>query len=349
MASPGVWWIKVSDAWDRFAVALGKHPDPGDKPKLPTRVPFIDGKGKLLWENQLPDQTWAIDVSRDGSHVASATTSLTGQNYAYLWDDAGNEIWRKKLPAESYDIRFSSDGRSVATGPHPGGNGLVLYDTLTGQERWDDAMGGTRTVRQTAFLKKNRYVLAGQPLHLYTAGGRLVWRRYHPSVPYAIWPSSNGSRIVVVDKGDSLSMFSVKGKLLWRREHRVQTYGVMSARGSVVVITTSNGYIFVYDKKGRVKWYHFIPGSKGSGGHNAADITPDGKYIIVGVGGYTTVLYDSKGNVLWRHAGDTPYDPQENGYQQSVMAVRISPDGEKIVSGTGTVDPKLYYFERAGE
>jgi hypothetical protein len=350
LSSPGAWWIKVSDAWDRFAVALGKHPDPGDDPKLPSRIPFIDDKGKVLWEKKLPDESWAIDMTRDGSYVASATNSLEGNNFAYLWDAAGNEVWKKTLPGESYDVRFSPDGLSVATGPHEdNGAGLVLYDTLTGEEKWNHAMGGTKVVRQTAFLKKGKYVLAGQPLHLYRANGKLVWRRYHPYLPYAIWPSSNGSRIMVPDKGDSLSMFSLRGKLLWRREQRVITYGAMSANASVVVITTTHGYIYCYDKKGKIKWYHLIPGGRGTAGHNAIDITPDGKYIVVGAGGYTTILYDSRGNVLWRHAGDTPYDQQKNHYQQSVMAVRISPDGKKIASGYGTLDPMLSYFEKTGQ
>ena len=347
LSSPGAWWIKVTDAWDHFAVALGKHPDAEDPAKLPTKIPFIDNKGNILWEKELPDQSWAIDVTNDGSYVACATNSLSGENYCYLWDAAGNQIWKKSISGESYDVKFSHDNQRLATGPHEDGASLVLYDTLTGVKMWDHNLGGIRCVRQTAFTKDGKYILAGQTLHLFKANGNLVWRRYHSYVPYAIWPSSNGKRIMVPDKGDCLSMFNIKGKLLWRREQRVITYGVMSANASVVVITTTHGYVFCYNKNGKIKWYHYLPGSKGCGGHNAADITPDGKYIVVGGGGYSTVLYDSNGNLLWRHTGSTPYDSGERGLKQSVMAVRISEDGKKIASGYGTSDPKLCYFEKS--
>ena len=348
--SPGVWLIKVTDAWDRFAVALGKHPDPIDPDKLPTKIPFIDNKGKILWKKKIHDESWAIDVTRDGSYIACATTSdgPGNKNYCYLWDAAGNQIWEKPMPSEAYDIKFSHDGQSIATGPSKKGAPLILYDTLTGAKKWDHDMGGggIRMARQTAFTRNGKYVLAGKILHLYTSGGRLVWRRYHPYVPYAIWPSSNGKLILVPDKGDCLSMFNIKGKLMWRREQRVITYGVMSANASVSVITTTHGYVFCYDKKGRIKWYHFIPGCQGTTGHNSAGISPDGKYIIVGGGPYSTVLYDSNGNLLWRHTNSTPYDPEKDGMKQSVMSVRISSDGKKIAIGYGTEDPKLCYFEK---
>jgi WD40 repeat protein len=328
---------------------LGKHPDPEDPAKLPTKIPLIDNMGNVLWKKKLPDQCWAIDIASDGSFVACATNSLVGKNYTYLWDAAGNEIWKKSIPGVSYDVRFSPDNKRIATGPDEDGTALVLYDTTSGEKIWDHSLGNISCVRQTAFTKNGKHVLVGQTLHLFKAGGKFVWRRYHCYLPYAIWPSSNGKRILVPDKGDCLSMFNIKGKLLWRREQRVITYGVMSANASVIVITTTHGYIFCYNRNGKIKWYHFLPGCKGSGGHNAADITPDGNYIVVGGGGYNTILYDSDGNLLWRHTGSTKYDPSERGYKQSVMAVRISKDGKKIASGYGTSDPKLCYFEKLGD
>jgi len=128
----------------------------------------------------------------------------------------------------------------------------------------------------------------------------------------------------------------------------VLTYGAMSSDGSLVVALSHGGYLHCYSGEGELLWYRRISigDSAGGAGHNGVDITPDGKYIAVGGGNYTTLLYDAHGNLLWRHQGDAPIDGSEHPYKHSVMAVRISPDGTKIVSGYGTSDPRLIYFER---
>ena len=352
LASPGVFKIAVTDAWDRFAVAMGKHPDPDDPALLPATIPFIDGDGNMLWSKPLPDQSWAVDVAGDGSLIACTTESLQGSNYCYLWDADGKEIWTKSIPGHSIEIKFSHDNQHVATGPAADGAQFVLYNALTGAEEWKYHLDD-KNLRAAAFTTDGQYVLAGGLPHLFTLDGDLIWRGYMAYTPYVICPSSDGSRIMVADKGDCLSMFDGEGNLLWRKDHKVITYGAMSADGSVAVVLTTHGYVYCYNGNGEIQWYSYLRGegdyiTAGVGGHNAVDVTPDGKYIVVGGTNYSTVLYDSEGNVLWRHKGSTPFIPGLIGgdLKQSAMAVRISEDGTKIVSGYGTGDPRLCYFEK---
>jgi len=343
LSSPGVWGIAVTDAWDRFAVAMGKHPDSGDPETLPTSIPFLDNEGNILWSKSLDDQSWAIDVASDGSYIACTTHANYGQNYHYLWDSTGNEAWKKSITSQSTVIKFSPDNQYIATGPSAGGKSFVLYAALTGAEEWTYDTGLAR-VRQTAFTADGQHVLLGAPLHLCTRSGQLVWRRNEDTgVPYIICPSTDNSRIFIPDKGDCASMFDGDGKLLWRKEHRVTTYGGMSADGSVVVVLSHNGNLYCYNGEGELQWYRLVPGGGGAG-HDGLDITPDGKYIAVGGGNYNTILYDSKGNVLWRHTGSASIDTSEHPYWHSVMNVKISDDARKIVSGYGYSDPRLCYF-----
>jgi len=345
LSSPGVWGIAVTDAWDRFAAAMGKHPDAGDPETLPTSIPFLDNEGNILWSKSLDDQSWAIDVTSDGSYIA-CTTHASTNNYCYLWDSAGNEVWKKTITSQSTVIKFSPDNNYIATGPSEGGKSFVLYNALTGAEEWTYDTGRLR-VRQTAFTSDGQYVLLGPPLHLFTRGGQLVWRRNEDvGLPYIICPSTDKSRIFIPTKGDITSMYDGDGNLLWRKEHRVTTYGGMSADGSVVVVLSHNGNLYCYNGEGELQWYRLVPGTGGSGGagHDGLDITPDGQYIAVGGGNYNTILYDSKGNVLWRHTGSASIDISEHPYWHSVMNVKISEDGKKIVSGYGYSDPRLCYF-----
>ena len=353
LSSPGVWEIAVTDAWDRFAVAMGKHPDSDDPETLPTNIPFIDSEGNILWSKSAPDQSWSIDVTSDGLYVACNTHSKGALNNRYLWDAGGNEIWKKSLGTGlGGDINFSPDNQYIATGPSEDNVRFVLYDALTGAEKWKYNMDD-RFVRVAGFTEDGQHVLVGGLPHLFTLGGDMVWRNYIIYTPWVICPSSDESRFMTIDKGECVSMFDGDGNLLWRKEQKVTTSGAMSADGSVVVVLTSHGYVYCYNGEGEIQWYSYLRGegdyiTAGVGGHNAADITPDGKYIVVGGGNYSTVLYDLDGNVLWRHTGPAPYVPGlvGGGMKQSVMAVRISEDGEKIVSGYGFSDPKLCYFEK---
>ncbi|MBC8417953.1 MAG: hypothetical protein H8E10_05105 [Desulfobacterales bacterium] len=352
LASPGVWEIAVTDAWDRFAVAMGKHPDSDDPDTLPATIPFIDGEGNILWSKSLSDESWSIDVTGDGSYVACNSHSINEPlNYSYLWDAGGNEVWKKSLGRGlGGDINFSPGYQYIATGPSEDGTRLVLYNTLAGTEKWKNDMGGN-FVRVTVFSRDGQNVFAGGLPYLFTLDGDLVWRSYISYTPWVISLNTDESRIFIPDKGDCLSMFDGDGKLLWRKEQKVITYGGMSADGSVVVILTTYGYVFCYNGEGEFQWCSYLRGkgaslTAGAGGHNAVDVTPDGKYIVVGGTNYSTVLYDSDGNLLWRHMGSKEYTPGliGGGMKQSVMAVRISDNARKIVSGYGYSDPRLSYF-----
>lgn len=346
LSSPGVWGIAVTDTWERFAVAMGKHPDDGDPENLPTSIPFLNNQGAILWSKPLDDQSWAIDVTSDGSHVACAThASGTVQNACYVWNSSGTEVWKKNSTSQSTTITFSPNNQYIATGPSETGKSFVLYNTLTGIEEWTYDTGLSR-VRQTAFTAHGQYVIFGAPFHLNKVDGTSEWRRNEDTgPPYIICPSTDNSRIFIPDKGGCASMFDGSGNLLWRKEHRVLTYGGMSADASVVVVLSHNGNLYCYNKTGELQWYRLIPGGGGSG-HDGLDITPDGKYIAIGGGNYNTILYDSKGNVLWCHTGSATINTSEHPYWHSVMNVRISPDGRKIASGYGYSDPRLCYFTR---
>ena len=346
--SPGVWEIEMNDSWDRFALAMGKHPDADDPETWATQLPFIDSNGNILWTKSLPDQSWAVDVSGDGSIVSATTHATRADNFIYVWDQDGKELWRAPLDSESLDVDISMSNQHVATGPPGPSYSLGIYDARTGVKVREFDTNWSK-IRQVDFTPDGQHIVAGPMLHMFTLGGETIWRRYEFSgLPYVIWISSDQSRIMIPDKGDFISMYNGNGDLLWRRMLRVLTYGTMSTDGSLVVALSHGGYLHCYNGEGELLWYRRVPvhGDAGGAGHNGVDITPDGKYIAVGGGNYTTLLYDAQGNLLWSHQGTAPIDGSEHPYLHSVMAVRISPDGTKIVSGYGTSDPRLIYFER---
>ena len=350
--SPGVWEIEMNDAWDRFAIALGKHPDHDDPETWATQLPFIDSNGNILWSKSLPDQSWSVDVSDDGSLISGTTHAISADNFVYVWDQAGNELWSAPLDSESLDVDISASNQYVATGKPRSSAGadpsLGLYNASTGEKALEVDTGWAK-IRQVDFTPDGQHIVTGPLLRMLNLAGEIIWHRYEFSgLPYVIWISSDQSRIMIPDKSDYISMYNGNGDLMWRRMLKVLTYGAMSDDGSLVVALSHNGYLNCYNGEGELMWYRQVPvrSDAAGAGHNGADITPDGKYIAIGGGNYTTLLYDAQGNLLWSHHGTSTIDEREHPYLHSVMAVRISPDGTKIVSGYGTSDPRLIYFER---
>ncbi len=343
LSSPGVWEIAVSDNWDRFAVAMGKHPDDDDPDLLPTQIPFLDNNGNILWSKELLDESWSIDIASDGSYVAC--TAEQGESKYYLWDSSGDEVWSVTNASHSLEINLSHDNQYVATGP-VGSSIFGVLSTTTGTAAWD--YDTENQLRATEFTEDGNYVVAAPPLHFFTIAGDLVWRKYLPGIPYEIHISSDGSKIMIPTKSDVVNVFDSNGNILWQKEIVKITYGAMSSDGSSIVIISSDGYLYSYDGDGTLKWCLMIDtGTSGAGaGHNGLAMTPDGNYIAVGGGNFYTLLYDSNGNLLWRHNSEDSINYEVHPYKNSVMSVRISDDGTKIVSGYGYSDPRLCYFEK---
>jgi len=349
--SPGVFEIAVNPGWTRFAAALGKHPDADDPTLMPTKMPYLDTLGNILWSKDLPDESWGIDLSADDSMAGCAYNG----GY-YVWDTAGTELWNYTLPegspTASIEIKFSRDSAYVAAGP-VADNDFALYQARTGQTAFSGRLDGA-VVRSIAFLPDGQnFVIGGHP-YQYDFNGSSAWNQYITYSPYMLVPSSDGNLILAADKGDCLTMFNGSGAIIWRHEHKVITFADMSSDGSVVAVLTSHGYLFCYNAAGEIQWYRRIFGSIVDGlvnvagaGHNGLDVSDNGAYILVGGGNYWTQLYDAEGNLVWAHQGEAVIDTAEHPLRHSVMSVRISPDNTKIAAGYGYSDPRLVYFELA--
>jgi len=165
LSSPGVWEIAVSDNWDRFAVAMGKHPDDDDPDLLPTQIPLLDNNGNILWSKALLDESWSIDIASDGSYVACAAEQ--GESKYYLWDSNGDEVWSVTNASYSLEINLSHDNQYVATGP-VGSSMFGVRSTTTGTAAWD--YDTEIQLRATEFTEDGNYVGAAPPVYFFTIG-----------------------------------------------------------------------------------------------------------------------------------------------------------------------------------
>ncbi len=189
-----------------------------------------------------------------------------------------------------------------------------------------------------------------------THTGELLWFRAIGEFPMVLEIDRNYNTYLA-GKSRELFSFDGNGRLRWRR--RVTSNAIasgfnqLSAGGDLLVLGTVGGWLEAYHSTGQVLWQRRLPGT--SLGHNALDMTPDGRYILAGCSGEQgqdgyLVLYDRDGSVLWqtrfpdkRDAGEitTPYSYAHP--HRGVITVAISDDGAYLAAGYG--DGTLRVFE----
>ncbi len=275
----GIWKCIPSEDWSLIAVCQGEHGFPGITiPPQTTNVYLFRGEGELLWKRQIERESWAVDLARDGSKIASG--SHAGK--VYVWNRKGDLLWMVDVgPQPVREVKFSPDGRYLAFGPTPQGRGYVgLYDAETGSLLWSYETGDH--VREIEFSSDGQYVAVSSTdgyTYLFTIEGRLLWKRYHGGyLPFMLKISENNDLIVVAGKSQELYAYDFQGNLRWKFEApEVIQYGEASSDLSRILIF-SNSALYMFDRDGNVLWWRKIPPI----GHNALAITPDGKYIVAG-------------------------------------------------------------------
>ncbi|RLG90984.1 MAG: hypothetical protein DRO36_05135 [Candidatus Hecatellales archaeon] len=341
----GIWKCIPSKNWSLIAVCQGEHGFPGiTTPPQTTNIYLFNGNGKLLWKKKIEQESWALDITEDGSKIVSG--SHAGK--VYVWDQQGNLLWMVDAgPDPVREVRFSHNGKYVAFGPTPQGRGYVgLYDSETGKLLWSYETGDH--VRRIEFSHDDKYLAVSSTdgyTYLFTIDGKLLWKRYHGGyLPFILKLSSKNDMLVVAGKGQELYAYDFKGNLLWRLEApEVIQYGDASSDLSRIVIF-SNSALYMLNREGEILWWKKIPPI----GHNAIAITPNGKYMVIGTM-KALYLLNENGTIIWS------FEDFEKGAKYSfkhnhpflcaAQNVQITPNATKILAGFGETDRKLRLFQ----
>ncbi|RLF13842.1 MAG: hypothetical protein DRJ97_07315, partial [Thermoprotei archaeon] len=209
----GIWKCVPSQDWSLIAVCQGEHGFEGlTTPPDETRIYAFDINGTLLWKQTIDKESWAIDVSPDGSKIASG--SHAGK--AYVWSRDGDLLWSIDAGPQGpiREVKFSHSGQYLALGPTPNGRGYVgLYDADTGALLWSYETGAIIAV---AWSPDGTKLAAGSwdnKVYVFDGQGNLL-RSYETggSVEAVAW-SPDGSKLVAGGYG-KVYVFDWQGELL---------------------------------------------------------------------------------------------------------------------------------------
>jgi outer membrane protein assembly factor BamB len=361
---------------DRVVATQGQHLPraPGNPPGHVVALRLSDGK--QLWRFPTPDGCENVTVSPDRTRIAVGCWN----GYMYVLDYNGHLLWKRDMthaPKPRIGDKQPTDENGGAGTPEYSPNGRWLaadrgfgmrpqdpYITLFDARATGMRIATTASERGSAKALKFRWAPDSRSVYVfgnndevsrYDVNGRLLWTRYTGLV--ALWSEVDpAGNVYVAGKGSGLESYDPRGRLRFYRAlaqtSDEATHGI-SADGRFLVCPTFNGLLQVFDSNGETYFQRWLPrinpDMPEGPGHNALDITPDGRYFLVGMRDNSLHLFDSHGSLLWsdRELERTDFQFPENkgvDFFPGANSVAITADARYLVAGYA--DSTIRIFER---
>lgn len=297
-------------------------------------------KGELLFKKHLVDETPAIDVSKDGSLIATTIKERVGDrfNRAIVYDKKGQIYYQTEvmenvsdignIKSRIWEVQISDDNRILAYGDT--GGMVWLVDMKTGKMLWSVSTG-TGQIRKIAFDRKDTviYISSGDGyLRCFSIDGDLLWKVYvdawitdlEITKNYIVSMSkASPCYIHTIDKytGESITSIPVTSggfKIAISPDESLIWYGNVVSSGKA---SLSNN---IYDIRGNAKYYLGVAGAE-------AVFSADSKIFAVKYGQALAVV-NRDSQILWQQ--ELAPDGREDSPISSVLW--MSSDGKYIVT-----------------
>lgn len=349
----GYWWLFPNKDFAQLAGVQARHP-----PMLDVSGHFLmtDLNGNELWRVTADDECWGFDFSKNGLISAGSHDGTI-----YMVNSSGSTLWTANSGQMVREVEFSPDGTYLFTGPSNGSDAALL-DAETGNPVWTHS-AGQQWLRNSRFSPDGKRIIAGFSggrLDMLTDSGTLLWKAYIGEFPM-ILEIDKQYNVYAAGKNRELFAYDSAGNLRWRQ--RIGNHVVcagsdnMSEDGSLIVFGTVGGCAIAVNEKGEIQWERPLPGTLQ--GHNALDMTPDGKWIVAGTAGEegnsgAVVLLDRNGTTVWSHVSEdrrdtgefvSPYSYDHN--QRGAITVAVSDDAEYIAAGYGDSTIRIFKIDTA--
>lgn len=338
----GYFWLLPNQDFSKLAAVQGRHPPALEKPG---HIIMADKNGTELWKLTTGDECWGFDLK--GNRVAAGCHDGT----VYVTDLAGNILLQFDCQGMNREVELSPYANKLFTGPYMGDD-AVLLQISTGNPLWT-YKGDQQWLRNSRFSPNGKRIVAGfsaGALVMFDNEGKVLWKNYIGEFPLML-EIDKQYNVYAAGKNRELFSYNAKGDLRWRRRigNHVVSAGSnnMTSKGDLIVFGTVGGFIYAFNKNGKILWRRKLCPEATLLGHNALDVTPDGKWIAAGSADFdrSVLLYNRNGTLLWRQQFSDWRDPSKYDHNQTgAITVAISDDGSWIAAGFG--DSIIRFFKR---
>ncbi len=304
----------------------------------------FDYTGKLLFKKHIVDETPAIDVSKDGSLIATTIEEQASDEHtrAVVYDKQGEVFYMSDvmeydsplvstMKSQIWAVQISDDNRLLVYGDTAGM--VWLADMETDEILWSAFCGGQ--VRKLGFDKQDSvlYVSAGDGyLRCFsTNNGSLLWETYVDAwitkwtiTEHYITAMTKASpcAVQIVDKNTGENVLSIPvttggSEVAMSPDESLVWYGNSFSSGKS---SLSNN---IYDISGKMRYSMIQPGM-------AAAFTGDSELFAV-QNTKTIAVVNREGQILWQY--DFAEDTSHPNSWANATVLWISDDGKYIVSG----------------
>jgi WD40 repeat protein len=314
------------------------------------------------------DGTFAVAFSSDGAKLAS----VSEHGLVRLWDVAsGRQLWKvlghiepaalpRKFGTRVYGLAFSPNGAMLATGGTD--PTIKLWDVATGKKlREFDSHSDGGDARPVAFSPDGKLLATGC-----TNGNIFVWNAASGDLIYQIKKASerNITSLIFTRDGRELISsgvhFERTGKPSANLVSEIRTWDAATGAarpafgtppdlgGETTLAISSDGRklysahhdkIIFWDVDSRLPTRYLRVGDRAQLGgrtHGLA-VSPDGKLLA-------SKAHWNRHNKAWLWDLEQQHEkfPQEDAHSSGVLAIRYSPDGSKIATGSGDNTVRLW-------
>lgn len=338
----GYFWLYPEKTFNEVAAVQGRHPTALQQPG---HIMMADTSGNRKWRLDTNDECWGFDLKKN--RIAAGCHD----GMVYVTDLDGNILLKVDTQAMNREVEIDPKGKKLFTGPYMGEDAALLNIqrnnviwTYKDPNDW---------LRNSRFSPNGKRIIAGfssGTLVMLSNKGQILWKNYIGEFPMVL-EIDKRYNVYAAGKNRELFSYDAKGNLRWRRRigNHVVTAGSnnMSRKGDLILCGTVGGFLYAFNNDGKILWQRKMSESAILQGHNALDVTPNGRHIAVGTAGETgsVILYDRKGTLLWSkrftdRRGSSAYDHNQTG----AITVAVSDDASMIAAGFG--DSVIRFFKR---